>query len=563
MNLELTNFNHNLTLKQLNTIISDIKKNKIVASIDYTIGKYNKKIWYNTSKYSNKLHALKFIQYTLEYYQKFNDDSGLEKAIALFYLWYEENYPKSKSKECYQGKVLAERLLNVSNLLIICKMNDICILDDIFIEVITSHIGYNLMDINYSSNHFTAICQDISIINASIIYQFYYIDNAFNKAINKACSRLQKQIDYYVRKGQYLGNSLKKCYKLFILLFHLYEFLSKYTELSFTIFLKTKLDELYYFIYNMTFPGGLFDNSLVNLEAQVLVNYPHNLNNNFVDLYIKKNDMKLINKVLVYDMAKIFIYNNSLEFNESYYKLIFTNGFFSQTEKKYDNLHFDLYYKDILLFIKNNKNLTVNSRNYNNIIVDSHDFLIDKSQINLCCFTSYAKVNELAFISGLHLLYEDVLIKRNLVLFKDYIIIIDEFLALENHDFEINFNIHPNILLEVDKENNFYGNKSKNNLFTLRALYSSTDYLSSNKDNIITFKIKSMEGVFITLIDFNRKKHKFNLKVKENRIFINNFMIIRDKYYNEILYKNENITERLASEKECLKELGLLYQNKK
>lgn len=550
--------NTELTLKQLNTIMSDIKDNKIVVGCDLAIDKYDKKIWYeyDSKTFNYHLHTLKFIQYALEYYEKFNNDIGIEKSLAIFYLWFEENFPQSKSKVCYLGEVVTQRLLNVCDLLIVCMNNNLCILDDVFIKVISSHINYNLMDINYSQNRFNAIIQDISIIKAAIIYNRYYIDNAFNTEIDKAYIRLQKQIDYLIDKGQFIGNSLKASYQLFVHLYQFYLFLISYTDLEFVCYLKTKLDELYYFIYNITFPGGIYANSLVYLQPQTLINYPHELNKQFLALFTKDEKIKLITESIVYDRANLFIYNNDTRLNENYYKLIFMNNFSTTFEKKHDNLHFDLYFRDLLLFTSKNHKSNVLGRNFNNPIVDFHDYLIDKVQINLCSLTSFGKTNNFTFISGLHLLYEDVVIRRSLLLFYQRVIIIDEFSSIETHDFEINFNIHPSVSLEINNENIY------SDLFRLKLLHSSNNYFINEDKNTVRINLKGKDEVLITMIDLSNSDEKINFDIKDKVIRINDISLIRNYYYHEIYYQNLNITKKLAPVKECLKALKQFYQLK-
>ena len=67
----------------------------------------------------------------------------------------------------FRKDVLSKRLLNVCDLLVLCKTNNLCILDDVFIKVITSHITFQLD--NYLPNHIIGVLQDISIIKAIFI----------------------------------------------------------------------------------------------------------------------------------------------------------------------------------------------------------------------------------------------------------------------------------------------------------------------------------------------------------------------------------------------------------
>ena len=134
----------------------------------------------------------------------------------------------------------------------------------------------------------------------------------------------------------------------------------------------------------------------------------------------------------MYEKANIFIYDKN-------YKLLFFNNFPYIRKKTHNNLHLEIFYDDVLLLTSVNKHYLVRGRNYNNIIVDNHDFLIDKSQVNLCALTNYTHTLTLSYISGLHVLYEDVLIKRTLLLYSKQIIIIDEMFSKENHQWKLIF----------------------------------------------------------------------------------------------------------------------------
>lgn len=524
-----------MTLKQLIKAINCLRENKIPITSDYLINKYERKIWFSkTNRFIKHLHALDFIQYAIEYYHKFNDDIGIQKVLAIFYLWYEENYPYSKNKVCFQKDVVSKRLLNICELLVICKTNDLCILDDVFIKVITSHISYQLS--NYIQKHINGIYQDISIIKAIYYYNRYYIKNSFINELNYCMSRLKTQIDYFIQEASYIGNSLKECYQLFAHLYELYEFLVNNNELVFSKYLKTKLDELYYFIYNLTYPGGLYDHSLTYLNRDLILNYPHHITERFLQLFTNKQDN--IRDVILYEQANIFIYHKN-------YKLIFFNNFPYVRKKKHNNLHFEIFYKDNLLLTTINKHHLVKGRNYNNIIVDSHDFLIDMTQVNLCALTNYAHTLPVSYISGFHLLYEDVLIKRSLLLFYQHIIIIDEIFSNEKHDYEINFHFHKDYLL------------------SLTLLYTTSKIVNMINENTVTYKFAGKEVIVVNSIKLNPDDEEIKLYVNEEEIIVDDLIIKRGRYYNDLFYHNKMISRRLKPKKFCIKALFVETNRKK
>ena len=102
--MRLFNHTNNITLRQLKFVCSELQANKINVSPSLKSYPYQKSLWAKklTPNYGKRLHNLTLIQYCLSYYEKFNDESLIEKALTYFYLWYEQNYPKSDSEYCYE-----------------------------------------------------------------------------------------------------------------------------------------------------------------------------------------------------------------------------------------------------------------------------------------------------------------------------------------------------------------------------------------------------------------------------------------------------------------------------
>ena len=260
------------------------------------------------------------------------------------------------------------------------------ILDDVFINIIMSHI-----------NILVETREAIAIIIAAIVYNKYYIANSSTPYLNLGLKSLYSQLDSLLIEGQYMG---KSGYQLFFQLSRLYDYLSTAVAEDITKYLKSKLDELYYFLYNLTVPGEIFPGYPYELSEEVEFQYSN----------------------VLFDKAKLFIYANCKTINQDYYKIIFKNG-----NHNYDNLSFTLYYRNYLMLTDRNT-----------IMVDFHDYLL--GQINSSIITNYLFTDELAYVSGFHLLYEDVLIRRSLICFYKQIYLIDEISSFEPHDYTLVFN---------------------------------------------------------------------------------------------------------------------------
>ncbi len=490
-NNQSINLVSSVSSNQLNKIIFSLKSDKIVVSPYLKAVPYKKNIWFenHSRQFIYKLQSLNMIHYLLLYYRTYQDDRCIEKALQLFYLWYEENYEQYKSDLTYHHYVIALRLSVVSQLLSICKTLDLCILDDVFIEVLATHTKM-LADIDiYKRQHINGITQDIVLIKSSMIYNTYYINNAFNNYIEFAKERLTAQLDYFIddEDSSYLGESLQKAYFLFIRLYDFYQFLEE--ESDFKMFIKRKLDHLYEFLYAFTDPFGnllpLGDSSSQIINQALFLNYNHPFKTHYEYLFSNGMRGKKLTYINAYfKKANILIAFSSNEISNEFYKLIFSNSYYSTYHKHHDNLAFNLYYKKQLLFIDGGKYNNQDDNYYrqalmscyahNTICVDYQDYQIEKENLNQCGIVNVVLLDDVVFACGIHTLYEDIILKRNILFFKKQLLIIDEFEAKQSHHYEIIFNINPVLSLKTDQQKKYYGYLKGDLAFELKNVFSTT-----------------------------------------------------------------------------------------
>ena len=512
--MRLFNHTNNITLRQLKFVCSELQANKINVSPSLKSYPYQKSLWAKklTPNYGKRLHNLTLIQYCLSYYEKFNDESLIEKALTYFYLWYEQNYPKSDSEYCYEVEVVCERLINVCDLLTVCKELDLMILDDVFINIIMSHI-----------NILVETREAIAIIIAAIVYNKYYIANSSTPYLNLGLKSLYSQLDSLLIEGQYMG---KSGYQLFFQLSRLYDYLSTAVAEDITKYLKSKLDELYYFLYNLTVPGEIFPGYPYELSEEVEFQYSN----------------------VLFDKAKLFIYANCKTINQDYYKIIFKNG-----NHNYDNLSFTLYYRNYLMLTDRNT-----------IMVDFHDYLL--GQINSSIITNYLFTDELAYVSGFHLLYEDVLIRRSLICFYKQIYLIDEISSFEPHDYTLIFNFAAGLDLKLNENNCLIGKVDNQEIIRFEQLTSSIKMTPFLNKQQLTFRGKGQNEIVIAKINLTDNSKPDIIKVNKQEVLFtlanNEYKLIRSYYYRQLLCNNCEMSLNIPLDKTIERKLiSLLITN--
>lgn len=564
--MTLINNTSNMTYKELKRIGIEFKNKRIVISSKYQSITYHKKMWY--LKYSTfvltRLHKLTMINYLLNHYQKFQDDNLLDQAFAYFYLWYEDNFPKSSCKLCYDNEVVSVRLLNILDLLILAKNLDLCILDEVFIKVITHHLKL-IAESDISYKRIIYIIQNISLLIGADIYNRIFITNGFNHYIDKAMTNINEGLNYFIQDGQYLGNSLEKAYQLFIKLYYLYRFLENEKYKIFKEQLKFKLDELYRFIYENMYPGGLYANSYINISPQELLKYPNELSEHFLYLYTRgKEGKKILSLTTFYEKRNMLIINSSNCISDkNYYKLVFQNSFLSEVNKLHDNLHFTLYYQDQFIFITNKqKELLNNCHNFNTLSVDFHEYLIDASQKPYVAITNVAFLEAFTYVSSVHTLYEKVICKRNIIAFPDTILLIDEFISKDYHDFEISFNLHPQLSLLLNKDC-IECSIDDNLLLILKNLYFSSPIILKLDDKVINrifIHSKGRTEVIINQIIFNKENSLKLIDVNEERITFSyeneTLYIKKGDYYNDLYVNDFLVSQSISSNLNLEKEVN-------
>ncbi len=592
--IDVFSLNRELSLKQLKKVVMSLKQDKIAVSPKLKAFPYEKSIWYEAHSpyFLFKLQSLTMIDYLLSYYQKFHDDRCVIKALQYFYLWYEENQHRSQCKLCFHHDVIAKRLVTISRLLSTSKSLDLLLLDDIFIEVIASHVR-RLVEKNDHYHYDHEIDHDLALIIASIVYNHYYIKNAYQSYIELSIKRLTEKLDDLITNdSSFLGESTQRAYQLFIRLYQLHHFLKQYTLLNdFSKYIKGKLNHLYYFLYAMTQPDAMlppiFDSSYVSLNKEIILSYQHPLKQKFKDLFS--------HQMLHYE-SFFFQKANFVILNQKNYKLYFYNSFLNPHHKQQDNLAFCLYYHKYLLFIDGGRynyqenNYYKNAMNkcyaHNTISVDYHDYQIDRSQINQCGIVSTLFTKDLNYACGIHTLYEELIIKRNLIILSNQMIILDELFSKENHDYEIIFNINPIFNLKTDGLQLYNGYLNHNPIFELKSIYSTmplTTYyhygnhkqykgLMSRKFNHIEpchsviYQGKGRNEIVVTRIGLGDYQSKMSIKATKKMIEIkiddDTYYLIRKKIYNEITKNNTTLSHQFSVHEQLNKTIQSFYMHK-
>lgn len=582
--IKVVSLTNNVSLNQLKKLVVDIKKDKIALSPRLKTYTYQKTIWYDhhSRYFLFKLHSLTMISYLLTDYKLFKDDKCVEKAIQLFYLWYEENFPKSYCNLSYHPHVIAQRLLVVSNLLSICKKLDLCILDDIFIEVMSTHVKMLSDDYLYKKQHLDGIDQDIALLITGIVYNQYYIKNAFNEYIELAIKRIYKQLDYFIDddESSFLGHSIQNAYRLFLRLNDLYIFVNQSIKFeSFSKHIKIKQDHLYQFIYTFTQPGGILppigDSSYVSINQKLFLAYPHP--------YSKH----LVNRNIYFPKANLLI-TNDLD-----HQLIFYNSFYSTYHKHHDNLAFCLSYKGDLLFIDGGRynyqtdnyyRQAINgSYSHNTICVDFHDYQIDKYQLNRSAIVNVVLEDYLTYACGIHTLYEAVILKRNILFISNQLLLIDEIFAKEMHDYEIVFHLNPILKLKTNGHKEHFGFLNNELAFQLKPIFSTIlltphyhygnqnqykGFMSRKLNQIepahtLIFQGKGENELVVTQISLGEKELPINViandKMIQIKIVDDTFTILRGKTYNELTKNNLPLNQKISSNNILNKAINTFY----
>lgn len=580
--IKVVSLANNVSLNQLKRIVIDIKKNKIALSPRLKSYTYQKTIWHDhhSRYFLFKLHSLTMISYLLTDYKLFKDDQCVEKAIHLFYLWYEENFPKSYCELCYHPHVIAQRLLVVSNLFSVCKKLDLCILEDLFIEVMSTHAKMLNDDNIYKKQHLDGIDQDIALLTTAIIYNEYYIKNAFYSYIELSIERLNNQLDYYISddESSFLGQSIENAYRLFLRLNDLLLFLNESIQLeSFSKLIKKKQDCLYQFIYTFTQPGGILppigDSSYVSINQALFLSYPHPYNLHFKSLF--KNSKHLVDRFVYYKKANLLI-TNGLE-----YQFIFNNAFYSTNHKHQDNLAFCLSYKGNELFIDGGRynyqtdnyyrQAIISSYAHNTICVDYNDYQIDKYQINHSGIVNVVLEDDLTYACGIHTLYEAVILKRNILIVSNQLFVIDEMFAKEMHAYEIIFHLNPILKLKSKYNKNYYGFVDNELALSLHPIFSTFEltphYHYGNQNqykgfmsrmlnqiepaHTLIYQGKGENELVVNQISLGGLELPINVKANDKLIQIkvdeDLYTILRGKTYNEITKNNLPLNQKISS----------------
>lgn len=590
--MNVFNINTEIDKQNLYKIISLLKNNKMLVSPRLEAFPYQKNLWFenplNSRYYTFQMQSLNMLDYLLMYYEKYADDECIEKALQLFYLWYDENFISRHSKNftsiAYHNETIAKRLLVVVHLLSICLDKDLCLLEETFLKVIFSHCQMLSDEFIYIREHHYGIDQDIALLVASIVYNQYFIKDAYIQYIQLAKQRLKAQLDYFIGDdASFFGHSLQIAYSLSLRLNNLSKFINEYDDdKEYNLYIKRKLENLLVFIYAMTEPLGYLppigDSSYIqmNKEAILKCNY---LQPYFEYLFSNGNNgKKLIYQYVFFKEANYFIFTSSENLHDDFYKLLFYSANHSTFHKHPDDLAFLLYYKNLLLFIDSGKYNYQKENNYrksvtsiyahNTICVDFKSYPLEDVKLNYSGIVNVIIDNNFVYASGISCLYKDVLIRRSLILLQDNLLIIDEIEGKSIHDYEISFNLNPLVdLKRVDKE--YFGYLKDEQIVQIKNIYCTNNldsqYHYGNKNELlgfmsrelnkiepshhITYHTLDIKSLIITQVILG-KDHNIDFDIEQSdeyiKICVNKndiYKIKKAKYYQEVSRNNIKLND--------------------
>jgi hypothetical protein len=223
---------------------------------------------------------------------------------------------------------------------------------------------------------------------------------------------------------------------------------------------------------------------------------------------------------------------------------------------------------------------------HNSICVDKHDYLIDKTFMNKSGITNITIDNHITLLSEVSCLYEGILLRRNFLFIKNYyLIIIDEFDSIENHQYEIIFNINQKLSIK-NNELEYAGYLDEKKYFSIKNLYCTeictTTFFNGNKKdfkgflsyngkdieptNTVIYKIKCSNGLNISLITLNPTIHvsyqilndQINFKMGDDV-----YSIIRNKFYRYLEKNGKIFHDEKTNNKALLNSINDFYRRKK
>jgi len=482
---------------------------------------------------------------------------------------------------------------------------NLCVLDEIFEQVIKKHCHWIKDKKYYKENHNHGFNQDIALYVSAIVYHRYFNDHTFLEYKDQAKKRIFVQLDYLINEdGTFKEQSLEGAYLLFVRLVQFYHFMLEHDrEDQLNAFIRNKLNNLLVFLYVLVEPKGLLppigDSNYFSINVNQIKEYEDRVADYFDYLIEEGRAGKSLTYLDVFfPMGNYFVSVNKNILYPHFTKLIFYCAFHSTIHKHHDDLSFLLYYKNLLIFIDGGKynyqydnfyrQAVTSVYAHNTICVDKHNYLIDEININKSGITNVSKVDDIILISGISCLYENVLIRRDLLYVKnDSLYIIDQIESNQKHQYEIIFNINPRIQLKKEKSG-YRGYYQEKPIFSLDLIFSSMEvdskhYYGDQKElkgwfsqqsnqiepsHCVIFQGKNKEGLFITKISLrDHVIHNAKMEIKQNQLFLkvdeNEYSINHQKYHSELFKNNLPIQKRLNINPVLKKTINDFYSTNK
>ncbi|MFD0618103.1 alginate lyase family protein [Paenibacillus sp. GCM10027629] len=379
--------------------------------------------------YQVYLHSFQFLSYLNNGYEVTKNIKYLTRIKEVILGWLNYNN-KENSQFIWYDFSVANRTIVITHFLYLCEQAQFE-LDDAFkillFNSLLQHGDFLCEENNYIDNNH-GLMMDRALLQLSLFFKnTYKFDEWYNKSLYRINQQLQ---DSFTNDYINVENSPEYHYHTYLLFEELSNFLVlnkiEVTDKKF----QSTLDKV-------------FNNHLEMLNQ----NQSYPLIGDTTEKTFPGNGFK--GNSIVFPDSGLAI----LKTNNSY--LTIKSGYINTSHKHYDDISFTFSYKGVNLFIDsgkynyNNKDplrqYIISAYAHNGIVVDGENYSINKENANKAKITSYVISEHVDKIELINNLYQGVEITRNLLFIKPNVLIIfDEMISNENHNYSLIFNVDTN-----------------------------------------------------------------------------------------------------------------------
>lgn len=420
---------------------------------------------------------LSLVNELIHKYKEKHEDQYLNLALDHFYLWYETEYPK-KTKI----NTISQNLKVISNLLVLCKNEGLHLLDEVFMQVLCA---YCLI----LHREKTEVSHCLSLIYASIIYNSYYINHAFDEYIDEAFKFLKSN-------NNFITPNLKKTYELYLELRSFNEFINNYPNYHrVKTYISGKITELTEFLFAFLYPDGF-----ISLGKEMI-----KLNNS--------DELNTYNTT-----KKLFIYPEIISYHNDDYRFTF-QYYYRNLNKYYDNLGLTIYYHKMFLILPNEERSI--------ITIDDHNYLHDTSQLNKVKILNVVEENGSVFIKSINKLYPETTILTNILCRDKQVFLIFTFESEYTQKYGINFYLNPKLSLNKT-ESSVTGYFLYEKLISLKVVYCTKEVSLKTNNNYITYEVIGSNLIVILNISIGDVKDEVKVIPNDQKLRL---LINKEKLY--------------------------------